>query len=127
MLERSHNTHVRQALLRLARIAREADEIVEARARRLLSRAKRLYGEEVQIQTRRLVHSPDLVARTALMLSWRWRGWPLGEMSFERWEELLAFARDESGGPGAQVAPRMFPGGVRAEKVDGILRLTRPE
>ena len=63
----------------------------------------------------------------ALVLAWRWQGWPLADMSFERWEELLAFAREPAEGDGPHVAPRMFPGGIRAEKQGGVLRLTRPE
>ena len=127
LLERDHNPHVRQAIRRLSLIAQEADEVVEARARRFLSRHKRLWGEDVTIQTRPLRHSPDLVARTALMLIWRWQGWPAADMSFEKWDELLAFAREPAKGDGPHIAPRTFPGGIRAEKQGGVLRLTRPE
>jgi len=100
---------------------------VESRARRLLGRYRRLYGEEVRIQTRPLRHSPDLVARTALTLMWRWQGWPMADMGFDKWNELLAFAREPAADGETQVAPRMFPGGIRAEKQGGVLRLIRPE
>ena len=126
LLEREFNPDVRAAILRLARIAEEADELVSTRVRRLLSHIKRLIPGGVALQTRPLTQASDLIARAALKQAWTWQGWPLGEMSFERWNELLAFARKPSAGQGPQAAPRMFPGNIRAEKQGGVLRLTRP-
>jgi tRNA(Ile)-lysidine synthase len=126
LLEREFNPEVRAAILRLSRIAEEADDLVSTRVRRLLGHIKRLVPGGVELQTRPLSRATDLIARAALKQAWKWQGWPLGEMSFERWNELLTFARAPSAGKGSQAAPRMFPGNIRAEKQGGVLRLTRP-
>jgi len=127
LLEREYHPNVRQSIARLSRIAEEADQFVEARARRLLSRYKRLFGDDVEIETRPLRRSPELVARAALMLIWRWQGWPLADMSFEKWDQLLAFAREPATDDNPRIAPRMFPGGIRAERQGEILRLRCPK
>ena len=122
LLEREYNPHVREALARLSRIAGEADDLVEHNARWLLSRARRLFGEDVEIQTHRLQRAPDLVARAALVLAWKWQGWPLADMGFDKWDELLSYARLPVDAP----APaRTFPGNIRAERRGRFLKLTR--
>jgi tRNA(Ile)-lysidine synthase len=127
LLEQEFNADVRAAILRLSRIAEEADDLVSTRVRRLLSHIKRLIPGGVELQTRPLTLASDLIARAALKQAWTWQGWPLGEMSFERWNELLAFARAPSAGRNSEAAPRMFPGSIRAEKQGGVLRLIRPD
>ena len=127
LLEQEYHPNVRQSIARLSRIAEEADQFVDARARRLLSRYKRLFGDDVEIDTRPLRRSPDLVARAALMLIWRWQGWPLADMSFEKWDQLLAIAREPATVDNPRIAPRMFPGGIRAERQGEILRLRCPK
>lgn len=125
-LERDYNPQVRDAIRRLSQIAGEADDLVDAAVRRLLSNIKRLVPGGVELQTRPLLHGSELVARAALMQAWKWENWPLAEMSFEKWDELLAFAREPAPSGETHVCPRMFPGGIRAEKQGGVLRLTRP-
>ena len=123
LLERDFSPHVRAALARLSRIAAEADELIEAKARRLLARAKRLHGDSVEIETARLERGSDLVARTALVLVWTWQGWPLADMGFEKWDDLLAYARLPADAP---APPRTFPGNIRAERRGSVLKLSRP-
>jgi tRNA(Ile)-lysidine synthase len=124
LLARDYNPQVYASIRRLSQLVGEADDLVDTAARRLLSNIRRLIPNGVELQARPLRQGPELVARAALKLAWKWQGWPLADMSFDRWDELLAFVRQPSLGDAITAAPRMFPGGIRAEKTDGVLRLT---
>ena len=126
LLERDYSPHVRGAITRLARLAGEADYLVWTEARRLLSSICRTIPGGIELQIKPLRQDNELVARAALIEAWKWQNWPLADMSFERWDELLTFAREPSGTNDLEVSPQMFPGGIRAEKQGGVLRLTRP-
>jgi tRNA(Ile)-lysidine synthase len=124
-LETNYNPRVRGAILRLATIARSAEESKREAARLQLETNSQLVGGSVQIQKELLRRSSDSASQAVLREAWRQQGWPLAEMTHERWEELLAFALHANDSCGAQVAPRMFPGGIRAEGDGQLLRLTQ--
>jgi tRNA(Ile)-lysidine synthase len=126
LLAREYNPEVRAAIQRLSRLAAEADDLVFSQVRLLLSKIKRLRPDGVELQTQPLRRASDLIARAALLQAWKWQGWPLADMTFERWEELLAFARQPPATSGADAASRMLPGGIRAQREGDVLRLTRP-
>jgi tRNA(Ile)-lysidine synthase len=123
LLERDYNPHVREALTRLARFAGEADDFVSHSVRGLLWLSGRVNAQGVEIDLSALNSAADVLARAALVQVWKAQRWPLADMSFERWEELLAFARLPNDGSATTAAPRMFPGGIRAERTSGLLRL----
>jgi tRNA(Ile)-lysidine synthase len=122
MLEREFNPRVREALLRLARIGSEADQRLDAEVRERAKQAVRAIPGGVDIQADAL--RDGLFGRYLLMHVWREMGWPLQDMSFEKWEQLCGLA-EPSLASQAQPA-QIFPGGVRAERSAAVLRLTRP-
>jgi hypothetical protein len=126
LLEEDFNPRVREALLRLARLASETDDIVASSLRHELSKLSRRIENGIEIYGNSLLHAPDIVARSILIEAWKWQGWPLADMGFDKWDELLAFARQPSTNNVNAIAPRMLPGGIRAERQSGVLRLTRP-
>lgn len=128
LLERDYNPNVRDALLRLSKVAATADDWLQHQAWRVLSNIARQIEGGVEIPLSHLRHlrsGPDLHLRYFLMGLWRQQGWPQQDMSYEKWEQLAAFARtpaDQRDPPERQT----YPGNVRAEKQGGVLRLTRP-
>jgi tRNA(Ile)-lysidine synthase len=126
ILEREFNPKVREALLRLAQIAGQTDEFLDQGAEQLLSGASRRINDGVEIEIARLAGVHPALARQALALAWQQQGWPLQDMSFEKWEELLTFARGDSSSEGKRTRCQMFPGGVTAEVEEGLMHLTRP-
>jgi tRNA(Ile)-lysidine synthase len=126
LLARDYNPQVREALLRLSRVAGEADDFVGHAARHTVTSAVQHIDAGIEIQLQSLATVAEIVARSILIEAWNAQFWPLADMSFERWEELLAFARQPIiNGNSATAAPRMFPGGIRAERTSSTLRLVR--
>ncbi len=123
LLETNYNPLVREALLRLAKVARSVDESGRSEARQQLSDNCRPRAQAVEIQTNLLRHNDEAAAKEILREAWRRQDWPLADMTSQRWDELLAFARQPPPSRGTQAAPRMFPGGIRAELSVEILRL----
>jgi tRNA(Ile)-lysidine synthase len=124
-LEEHYNPHVREALLRLAKVARSVDESGRDDARQQLNDYCRHSAHAVEIQAEFLRLSDEAAAREVLREAWRRQEWPLAEMTYQRWEELLGFARQPPPFRGTHAAPRMFPGGVRAELSVEVLRLAK--
>jgi tRNA(Ile)-lysidine synthase len=112
--------HVREALLRLARTAGEADAFLDGKAGELLQRAARPSAGGVALAVSELAGAAPIVGQYALMRLWREQGWPRQDMSAEKWQQLWALATAQAA---ATVA--MFPGGVRAERAGGMLRLSQ--
>jgi tRNA(Ile)-lysidine synthase len=125
LLEQTYNPRVRDAITRLAQIADEADEFVHCEARQHLSRiCKRIPGG-IEIRADALSHGLEFAARAILIEAWKCEGWPMQDMGYENWDELLTFGREPAPSQRAQAAPHQFPGGIRAEREGNVLRLTR--
>lgn len=115
------NPDVVEALLRLARLARESQTLID----RLVEecRRRRVAGEKpglVQIDLAPPAQEPRHLVRELLMTLWREQGWPMRAMGWKQWEELAAMAS-------LPEAPqrRTFPGAVLAEVREGRLQLSR--
>lgn len=124
LLEKEFNSQVRAALLRLGRIADEADEHFRREAMHFARQAGQHRDGGVEIRTEPLSRGSKLFGRYVFIGIWQEQGWPMRDMSFEKWEQLMRLAVSEEGSPDAAV--QVFPGGVRAEKKGGVLRLSRP-
>jgi tRNA(Ile)-lysidine synthase len=120
LLERDYNPRVREALGRLSRLAGEADDEINGLAAELVAQIFRRSTEGIDIPVEDLARFTDFMARTLLRAAWRWQGWPEQNMGLDEWDELLLLSQSLG------LAPRMFPGGIRAERTQGFLRLTRP-
>jgi tRNA(Ile)-lysidine synthase len=119
LLERDYNPRVRDALLRLAQIAGQADDNLQQQAAALIDRAVRPAPNGVEIDLRSVADAHPAVVRQLLLEIWQQQGWPLQAMSHERWRELAELVRASGARPA-----RGFPSGIRAEKHGDALRLT---
>jgi hypothetical protein len=72
----------------------------------------------VEIAIERLEGTYPALVRHMLVKLWERQGWPLQDMSFGKWEELLAFASAPFLSRPLP-PPQMFPGGIRAERTSG--------
>jgi tRNA(Ile)-lysidine synthase len=105
-------------LLQLGRQAAEIVEPIRGEASRLLDQLAEVQGTSVVLRLDGLSETPQRpVLREMFVEVWRRRGWPRGEMTSQRWEELAeAFAA-------AAPARRMFPGGVQLRVLGRNLHL----
>jgi tRNA(Ile)-lysidine synthase len=121
LLERDYNPRVRQAILRLARIAGEGGDFLNQEASELLRRAGRIAPDSLEMDAVSLQGAHPTLVRQAVMIAWEEQGWPFRDMTFERWEQLRQMIQAPECSPPVQ----MFPGSVRAEREGGMLRLSR--
>lgn len=125
LLERDFNPHVRSALLRLGKIAHEADEWLRHESLELAQKISRPIAGGMEIDTELLDPASELVVRYLFICIWQEQGWPLADMSFEKWEQLRELASATASDPRPLV--QTFPGGIGAVKKGEVLRLFRPE
>jgi tRNA(Ile)-lysidine synthase len=126
LLERDYNPQVREALVRLGSIAVEVNAFLDEQAEQVLMRALRPTPEGgMTIQFALLDEVHVAVARQALILAWRRQGWPERDMGFYDWENLRCMGAISDAAP-QKCRTLSLPGGIRAEKQGGVLRLTRP-
>lgn len=117
-LESVFGPNVKEHLLRLGRQAEELTAPIRIQAQQLLDEfsqqaADRILLRPVPSKTSRPV------LREMFVELWRRENWPRGEMTLERWEELVDLYL------GKLTSARMFPGRLRAEKKGESLIVTR--
>jgi tRNA(Ile)-lysidine synthase len=122
-LEAEYNPRCGEALLRISEIARQATDFFEQEAQTVLGMAAQLIAGGVELNLEDMAQFHPAVIQQAVSILWQTQGWPLQDMSHEKWQRLVEWCQ-----AGSSVAPRVeiFPGGVRAEVTAGMLRLTLP-
>jgi len=129
------NPQVVDALLRLGRLAGEAQEVVASLVEPLVelcvgpSQCRQIEHREtltvppcaVTIDCRPLATQPRYVVRELLIAVWRGKGLPEQAMRFDHWEQLAQLAIAESGATSRKV---MFPAGILACRARDALTLT---
>src|SRR5207302_593572 len=88
LLQRDYNRRVSDALLRLAQVAGQAEDFCDLQAEAVLSVAARRISNGVEFDVRRIAHVHPTLLRYVVMLAWQQQGWPLQDMSYEKWEGL---------------------------------------
>lgn len=114
------NSGVVAALLRLGKLAGEAQAVMGRLVEELAERC--VVGETsgaVRIAVAPLAAQTPYVVRELLMWVWRQQGWPLQAMGYAQWEQLAAMAQ------GSERGQQVFPGGVVVARAHGQLRLVR--
>jgi tRNA(Ile)-lysidine synthase len=105
------------ALLRLAQQAGEVSAMTDELASRLLAQALVDDGPEAaRLNAAVLSGQPRHLVREMFVALWERRGWPRGEMTYDRWNELADLVAAESG-------TRMFPGAISARRRGGLLTI----
>jgi tRNA(Ile)-lysidine synthase len=119
-VEQQYGPHVRQAILRLASIARQADAYLAQQAEHWLQTASRRVpgGLELLVQP----DVPPVVLHAAMVLLWKQQNWPMQDFSFDKWSDLIAVVRNTN-----REHPTSWdlPGHVHVQWRPPILRLTR--
>jgi tRNA(Ile)-lysidine synthase len=96
-LAQQYNPSIASILCHLAQQADEVYREIEARGRALLAEAERPRIRAGLVFDRSaLSAAPRHLVREMLRLAWEREDWPMGEMSFESWEQAAAVALGES-------------------------------
>lgn len=124
-LAEHYNPAVGDALLRLARLAGEIQEVAVQRVRQLASRAvvERRHG--VLLRRHGLAEEPEYVVRELVKSVWKRQGWPQQAMGLPEWEMLVRMLLGKEASAGRQGEQRTLPGSVTAKVVDEGLELSR--
>jgi tRNA(Ile)-lysidine synthase len=113
LLERDYNRAAVEALLRLAKLAADAQQAIDEQVSALLSAAVTWDGENGAIvDCRKLAGRPRHLVRELLLRSWTLRSWPLQSMGFAEWDLLAGMALGTPETPAS--AQHMLPGKVQA-------------
>jgi tRNA(Ile)-lysidine synthase len=112
-LARDYNANVVDALLRLSRLANEAQVIIDTAVADLLRRAVRFDGQRVILDGSQLIGQPRYLVRELLVTVWRQQGWPEQSMGFAEWNILANSILSPEVTCGT--LPRMLPGGISVQ------------
>lgn len=123
-LERDYNPRVRDSLLRLSQAAAQADDFLDQQAQTILGSAVRRIPGGIEFNLKRIAHLHPALIRQTLLLIWQDQSWPLQDMSFDKWERLVAICQNVPSHNGYQCV-EIFPGNIRLDSTPESLRLTR--
>lgn len=119
-VEQQFGPQVRPAILRLAQIARQTEQYLRQQAEAWLAQAAQAVPGGVYL--RGAADLPPVLVQTAFSLLWKQQGWPRQELTYDKWNLLLAMLVR----PGGEQPPACdLPGGVHVQRVGDGLRLTR--
>jgi tRNA(Ile)-lysidine synthase len=138
-LANEYNPEVRAALVRLARLAGETQEVVTDLADKLLGQAVVACRPNCcELDTRRLVGQHPHLIRACLVRLWQRQGWPLQAMSYAHWErlaELIVMNESSDAGvhrqtpsiecsvPSTAPSAKTLPGRIDARRRENVLVL----
>ncbi|HJT32708.1 MAG TPA: tRNA lysidine(34) synthetase TilS [Pirellulales bacterium] len=108
-LAAEYNSQVIDALLRLARLAGEAQAVIAALVDELLPDCARNEADRIVFDCVLLADQPRYVVRELLLAAWRRRQLPEQAMGFAQWDELADLVQARVSGP----LSTTLPGGIR--------------
>lgn len=118
------------SLLRLGRLAADAQAALEPLVQRLLQDAwpEPRHGPAVQLNCQPLAAAPAHLVREALVHIWRDRHWPLQDMSLDHWQTLAELVQREQPQPGLTAHSMLptaitLPGAIQARRTGQSLYL----
>lgn len=118
LLAEQYNPQAAEALVRLGRLAGEAQQVISELVQALLPKCvRRLAPNRVSIDCRALAAQPRAIVRELLVAAWRGQGWGEQSMGFDHWERLAELV--QCGSPAAVT----LPGGVQATRRGHALTL----
>ncbi|HEX5443793.1 MAG TPA: tRNA lysidine(34) synthetase TilS [Pirellulales bacterium] len=122
-LAADYNPQVIEALLRLARLADEAQEVIAAVVDNLAPRCLRSEPTRLVVDCAAIAHQPRYVVREILVAAWRRQQWPEQAMGFKQWDELANLVLPAK--PGSSEFCAALPGGVHACRDGDTLVISR--
>ena len=110
-LAEQYNPQAAEALLRLGRLAGEAQSVISGLVEKLLPACVRCEGpSRISIDCRKLATEPRAIVRELLIAAWRRQGWGEQAMGYDHWERLADLVQGTAPGsltlPGAVQATR---------------------
>jgi tRNA(Ile)-lysidine synthase len=122
-LERDYNPRVKDALCRLAALARESAEVTECWTRDK-ERAAVLHAapEELALDCPALSVEHPYLVRQLLMRLWGAQGWPLGDMTLEKWNQVADLIQKP---PVTASGKLSLPGAIVAQRLGDRLHIQR--
>ncbi len=127
-LRESIDQDVDQSILRLSRVAADAQQLIERLAEELLDQVAPAPvvapgpGRHMSIDLGRIKSADRHLVREMFIALWRRAGWPLQEMGFDQWDWLAELAQREA--CATESTKRMLPGGIVIERMsNGIMRI----
>jgi tRNA(Ile)-lysidine synthase len=126
LLVKNYNPAVADAVLRLGRTAREAQEALVPAVRDVIERCvQRKGGQSVTVNCGPLADQSRHLVRELFVAIWDREGWPQQAMSFVKWDELAEMAMAEP--PAGKIEQRALPGGITARRSGPELQLSPPD
>jgi tRNA(Ile)-lysidine synthase len=122
LLADNYNPSVIDSLLRLGRLAAEAQQAIEPQVARLYSAAVTQVAASVAVACLPLAGEPRHLVREVLLLVWREQGWPLQSMGFDEWQRLAQLIAQPAS---AAETRQILPGNISAQKTGERLVLAR--
>ena len=125
LLHEHYSRHVDESILRLSTLAREAQEIIDSQVEQLYIACARKpsTGDAFILKTNPLRSATPYLVRELLIRIWKEQGWPLRDMTAERWEEVATRACQQS----SLDEPLNLPGNIRVEHTAQTLVITPPQ
>jgi tRNA(Ile)-lysidine synthase len=118
-LAERYNANVVDAILRLSRLAGEAQDVIDVIVADLLRRAASFDGDRMTLNRSQLVGQPRYLVRELFVAAWRRQGWPEQAMGFSEWESLADAVLVPETTSGSLA--RMLPGGIAVQcRPDGV-------
>lgn len=118
LLEEEFNPQVRESVRRMAQVVGQANDCLNEQAANLIEPYIATSSQQLAIPADHIGVAHSAVLRQALVQVWQRRGWPLADMTSDKWEQLAALIRGETGRKSLNL-----PGGVTAELAQGVLKL----
>ncbi len=122
----AYNPNVREALVRLAVLAEDAQQLIDQRIARLDDGAIEIDAQgRARVDCRALREAAPYLVRELMASIWRRQNWPLQAMGYAQWQQLadMVLAADGDRSPTSTV----FPGAIKATCRNDILALSRAE
>lgn len=122
-LAADYNAQVLDALLRLSRLAGEAQAVIATVVDGFMPRCVQAEPNRIVIDCGLLTSLPRYLVRELLVAAWRRQSWPEQAMGFAQWDELAGLTLTKGS---AEPPPgTTLPGGVRAWREGEILVIVR--
>ena len=113
-------------LSRLADLARECDDFVQSQVSAAWPRVvTETTAESLRLDVTELRRLHPFLIKEVLRTAWRHHGWPLREMAYRRWTELLEMVCEAAPPTTRKSLTRSFPGNILAVREGGYLILRR--
>jgi tRNA(Ile)-lysidine synthase len=126
LLAEQFNPAIVAALVRLGKLAAEAQDAIDDQAEALLDAALVSRSEtSIVLDCERLAGMRRHLIREVLVLAWQGQAWPLQAMGFNQWDELASLVLAGANGVGQTPRKKVFPADVAAAREGTQLSLVR--